>query len=312
MKTYGKIVLAGGSGQMGKAITTYFKDKAEEIVILSRSGESKDKRVRTVYWNGKDAGDWCEELEGADLLVNLAGKNVNCRYTEKNKREIFDSRTDSIRALSEGLRRCKVVPKVWIQSASATIYRHAEDHPMNEVSGEIGEGFSVEVCKTWESTFLEMSSAFPEMRKVILRTSLVLGEQEGVFPRLKNLIRFGLGGSQGNGKQWVSWVHETDVAAMVEWILEHREIEGVINCTAPVPLKNTEFMSVLRKQYGAWFGLPAPTWLLELGAILIGTETELILKSRWVLPDKIRESGYEFKFPQLEGAIKDILNGKRV
>lgn len=297
---------------MGKAIAGYFRDKVEEVVVLSRSENTEIEGVRTVYWDGKVAGAWCEELEGADIVVNLAGKNVNCRYTNKNKQEIFDSRTNSIKALCEGFRQCKVVPKVWIQSASATIYRHAEDRAMNEFNGEIGEGFSVDVCKTWESTFFEMSAAFTNTRKIVLRTSLVLGKREGVFPRLENLVKFGLGGHQGDGTQWVSWVHEADVVGIVEWIIEHPGIEGVINCTAPVPLKNREFMTILRKGYGAWFGLPAPKWLLECGAMIIGTETELILKSRWVLPDKIQQSGYVFKFPQLKEAVKNILYGNNV
>lgn len=307
MKKYNKIILAGGSGQMGTAIKDYFKDLAGEIIILSRSGNSRQDNVRTVYWDGKTAGDWYKELEGADLLINLAGKNVNCRYTEKNKKEIFDSRTNSIAALSKAVAKCTVHPRLWIQSASATIYRHAEDHPMNETNGETGTGFSVDVCKTWEHSFTEKTLPFTDLRKVILRTSLVLGKKEGVFPRLKNLVKFGLGGKQGNGNQWVSWVHELDVAAMIEWIADHKTINGPVNCTSPLPLKNKEFMNVIRKTYGMPVGLPAPAWLLELGAVIIGTETELILKSRWVLPGKIKESGYEFKLPALQDAVKQIL-----
>lgn len=247
-------------------------------------------------------------LENVDLLVNLAGKNVNCRYNEKNKREIFDSRTNAIHALSEAIKKCDQAPKIWIQCASATIYRHAEDRPMTELNGEIGEGFSVEVCKLWEKTFFEKTEAFTKTRKIILRTSLVLGKTDGVFPRLKNLVKFGLGGKQGKGEQWVSWVHELDVAGMIEWIAGHDEVNGIINCTSPQPLKNSEFMKIIRKIYGFPFGLPAPSWLLELGAILIGTETELILKSRWVLPEKISKSGYTFKLPTLKESVTHILD----
>jgi len=307
MKAFKKIVLAGGSGQMGTALKDYFKDKAEAIVILSRKAKPAEGNVRTLLWDGKSADEWYHELEDAEILVNLAGKNVNCRYTEKNKKEIFDSRTNSINALSEAVKKCNRPPKLWIQCASATIYRHAEDRPMTEANGETGEGFSVEVCQLWEKTFRERTAGFTHTRKVILRTSLVLGKQEGVFPRLINLVKFGLGGRQGNGQQWVSWVHELDVASMVEWIALHPAIEGEINCTSPLPLQNKDFMKIIRTAYGAPFGLPAPAWLMEIGAFMIGTETELILKSRWVLPQRIKESGYTFKLPELKDAVKQIL-----
>lgn len=307
MNSIKKIVLAGGSGQMGTALRDYFKNKAEEIVILSRSAARNFGNVRTVYWDGQTAGDWYKELEDADVLVNLAGKNVNCRYNEKNKKLIIDSRVNSIKALSEAIGKCSAAPKLWIQSASSTIYRHAEDRPMTEGDNETGEGFSVEVCKIWEKTFLEQTQQFKNTRKVILRTSLVLGKKEGVFPRLKNMVKFGLGGKQGDGKQWVSWIHEEDVAGMVEWIITHPLIEGPVNCASPEPLQNTDFMRVLRKELGMPFGLPAPTWMLELGAFIIGTETELILKSRWVLPEKVLKSGFVFRYGNLDEAVKDIL-----
>jgi uncharacterized protein len=303
-----KIVLAGGSGQMGTCIKDHFKNKVDEIIILSRSHEHVEGNVKTVYWDGKTVGDWYRHLDGADVLINLAGKSVNCRYTEKNKKEIFDSRTNSIEVLSEAAKKCRTAPKLWIQAASATIYRHAEDRPMTERDSEKGEGFSEEVCKKWESTFEERTKAMDQTRKVILRTSLVLGKNAGVFPRLKNLVKFGLGGRQGNGKQWVSWIHEEDVAAMVEWIIKNETINGPINCTAPEPIKNDAFMKIIRNKYRMPIGLPAPAWLLKMGAFIIGTETELILKSRWVLPEKILASGYRFRYGSLDKAIENILN----
>jgi uncharacterized protein (TIGR01777 family) len=303
-----KIVLAGGSGQMGTCIKDHFKDKVDEIIVLSRAREHTDGNVKTVRWDGKTLGDWYKYLDGADVVINLAGKSVNCRYNEKNKKEIFDSRTNSIDVLSAAIKKCKVAPNLWIQSASATIYRHAEDRPMTESDGEQGEGFSVEVCKKWESTFEEKTKGMDQTRKIILRTSLVLGKDLGVFPRLKNLVKFGLGGRQGNGNQWVSWIHEKDVAAMVEWIIKNDSINGPINCTSPEPLKNNAFMKIIRNQYHMPVGLPAPVWILELGAMIIGTETELILKSRWVLPEKILKSGYRFHYPSLDVAVKNILN----
>ena len=308
MTKHKKIILAGGTGQIGQALCRYYKNTSNEIIVLSRSAEKREGNVRFLHWDGKTPGQWASELDKADMLINLAGKNVNCRYTEKNKKEIFNSRTNSIDALSKAVASCKEPPKLWIQSASATIYRHAEDHPMSEDDGEIGEGFSVEVCKKWEGTFWKETEQFKNMRKIILRTSLVLGKKEGVFPRLKNLTRFGLGGKQSNGEQWLSWIHEDDVVGIIEWVSNHPEMEGVLNCTAPSPIKNKEFMHIIRKSLGMPIGLPSPKWLLELGALIIGTETELILKSRWVLPTRLLKSGYQFRYSKTESAINAIVN----
>jgi uncharacterized protein (TIGR01777 family) len=308
MKNYKKIVLAGGSGQIGTALCKFYADRAEKIIVLSRGLEKQEGNIAYVKWDAKTQGSWTKELEGTDILINLTGKNVNCRYTKKNMQEIFDSRTSSTRALATAIKSCKTQPRLWVQSASATIYRHAEDRPMTEKDGKIGSGFSVEVCKKWESVFWEETLDFTNMRKVILRTSLVLGKKEGVFPRLRNLTRAGLGGKQGNGEQWVSWIHEADVVNMIEWIATHADVEGIINCTAPVPLKNKELMQIIRKGLHMPIGLPSPAWLLELGAIVIRTETELILKSRWVLPRKIVKTGFQFQYPEASAAINDLIH----
>ncbi len=308
MKRYSKIVLAGGSGQIGTALVTHFKDKAESIIILSRAPEKYDGNVHVLNWDGKTVGTWAKELDGADMLINLAGKNVNCRYNEKNKEGIINSRVNSINALADAIAQCTTPPELYIQSASATIYRHAEDRPMTEQDKEIGDGFSVEVCKKWEGSFLEKTKQFTGMRKAILRISLVMGSKEGVFPRLRNLVKFGLGGKQGNGRQMVSWIHEKDVAGIVEWIMEHPELEGAFNCTSPFPITNKEMMRIIRKVMSMPFGLPAPVAVLELGAFLIGTETELILKSRWVLPERISKAGYQFILPDMKDAVQNILS----
>ncbi len=307
MKKYRKIVLAGGTGQIGTALCEFYADRAEKIIVLSRGCSGRAKNIDYITWDAKTQGPWAKELDGADMIINLCGKNVNCRYTETNKKEIFDSRTNSTKALATAIAACINPPGLWVQSASATIYRHSEDRPMTEKDGVIGEGFSVEVCKKWEKVFWEETEVFKNMRKVILRTSLVLGKKEGVFPRLRNLARFGLGGKQGNGNQWVSWIHETDVARMIDWVAAHKEIEGVINCTAPVPLKNKAFMDIIRKGFHMPIGLPSPAWLLELGAFIIRTETELILKSRWVLPRKIERTGFQFQYPDAQTAITHLI-----
>jgi uncharacterized protein (TIGR01777 family) len=302
---YKKIVLAGGNGYLGTVLADYYKDKANEIVILSRHEKETDHNIRTVVWDGKTWGKWAAELVNADILINLCGKNVNCRYTEKNKAEIFASRLQPTELLGEVIHDLVEPPKLWINASSATIYRHAEDRPQDEETGEHGEGFSVDVCERWEYAFNKYDT--PKTRKVILRISLVLGKEDGVFPRLRNLVKLGLGGRQGDGGQYVSWVHNQDVARVTEWIADHDELEGIFNCTAPYPVKNTEFMRIIRKGFGFPFGLPSPQWLLEIGSAVIRTETELILKSRWVLPKRLLDSGFVFEYGKAGEAIKSLV-----
>ncbi|HZY36475.1 MAG TPA: TIGR01777 family oxidoreductase [Mucilaginibacter sp.] len=305
---YKKIVLAGGNGYLGRVLTEYYKEKATEIVILSRREKLQEHNVRTVVWDGRTAGRWTAELVNADMLINLCGKNVNCRYTEKNKAEIFRSRLDPTEILGEVIHDLVEPPKLWINVSSATIYRHAEDRPQDEETGEHGSGFSVDVCEAWEYAFNKYDT--PKTRKIALRMGIVLGRSDSVFPRLLNLVKMGMGGRQGNGQQYVSWVHELDAARCTEWFADHPELEGVFNCTAPEPVKNEVLMRIIRKAAGCPVGLPAPEWLLEIGSIFIRTETELILKSRWVLPKRLLDSGFTFAFPKAEGAVKDILKDK--
>jgi uncharacterized protein (TIGR01777 family) len=302
---YHKIILAGGNGYLSTVLSDYYKDKAEQIIILSRKPKAAQGNVRTVEWDGKNIGNWTAKLEGAEMLINLCGKNVNCRYTPQNKKEILDSRLEPTAILGKAIANLKQAPKLWINITSATIYRHAEDRPQDEIHGETGEGFSVNVCRQWEKTFLETHT--PYTRKVALRMGIVLGKNDGVFPRLRNLVKFGLGGKQGNGKQYVAWIHEHDVACITEWLLQQPEAEGVYNCTAPMPVPNKELMRKIRRQCGAISGLPASKWMLKIGALLIGTETELILKSRWVIPTRLTHEGYRFSYPLIDGALENIL-----
>lgn len=208
--------------------------------------------------------------------------------------------------LEKTIARLTDPPRLWINITSATIYRHAEDRPQDEATGEIGYGFSIDVCRQWEQTFFDTKT--PQTRKIALRMGIVLGSKDGAFPRLLNLVKFGLGGKQGDGQQYVSWVHEQDAAKCTEWLMQQKELEGVINCTAPAAVKNADLMRLIRKAYGVPFGLPSPAWLLEIGAKLIGTETELILKSRWVIPKRLTDAGYIFIFPNAAHAIKDIIS----
>ncbi|HWB92452.1 MAG TPA: TIGR01777 family oxidoreductase, partial [Puia sp.] len=257
-------------------------------------------------WDGRHVEThWAAELENCDLVVNLAGRSVNCRYTKRNKREIFGSRTDATEAIGEAIRDAIVPPKLWINITSATIYRHAEDHSQDEYTGEPGQGFSIEVCKRWEAAFFSQRTPFT--RKIALRTAIALGHGGPITPYLR-LLRFGLGGRQGHGRQMYSWVHVEDIGAAIEWLFDRPELEGVYNMAAPGPVSNAFFMSTLRRLTHTRFGLPAPAWLLRLGAWLIGTETELVLKSRWVMPTKLLETGFRFRYEKLEKAFEDILN----
>jgi uncharacterized protein (TIGR01777 family) len=298
-----KIVIAGGSGFVGKALAGHFS-KTSEVVILSRERSTPEENIRTVKWNGRDHGDWEKEIDGSFALINLTGKNVNCRYTPENKKEILESRTLSTEILGRAVSKSIEPPKVWVQMSSATIYRHSPDRPMDETFGEVGSDFSMDVVKAWEKVFGGLD--LPKTRTTVMRTSIVMGKESGAFPPLSNLVRFGLGGKQGSGKQMVSWIHINDVVGIVDWML-NSEVKGVFNVTAPQPVTNSQLMRSFRKAYRMPIGLPTPEWLLTFGAKLIGTETELVLKSRWVVPKRLLQEGYRFKFTSIDSTINDLL-----
>ncbi|WP_295770248.1 TIGR01777 family oxidoreductase [uncultured Mucilaginibacter sp.] len=308
MKKYNKIVLAGGNGYLGTVLANFYRHEANQVIILSRKPAASNENIKTVFWDGQNEGDWTKVLDNADMLINLCGKNVNCRYTEKNKKEIIASRVVPTALLGKVIGKLSHPPKLWINITSATIYRHAEDCAQDDYTGQIGSGFSVDVCKQWEKTFFD--TVTPATRKIALRMGIVLGASDGVFPRLHNLVKFGLGGKQGNGKQYVSWIHERDVAGITQFLLEHNELDGVINCTAPQAIQNSDLMLSIRKSCRSLIGLPAPGWLLEIGALLIGTETELILKSRWVTPKRLLDAGYTFKYVTAPQAVDKIISSQ--
>jgi hypothetical protein len=297
-----KIVIAGGSGYLGKLLARFYQSTAT-ITILSRNNAKSIGNIRFVSWDTVTLGDWVKELEDSDMLVNLAGKSVNCRYNEKNKPEILSSRLDPTKILGEAIQLLKLPPRLWIQSSSATIYRHSEDVLMTEEGGEIGEGFSVDVCRKWEATFNRI--VLPATRKVILRTGIVLGKEDGAMPRFVKLA--GTGVTQlGNGRQFVSWLHERDFANAVEWIRTRPDVDGIFNCTSPAPVANATFMKALRSQLQIPLGFAIPRWMLAAGALIIGTETELILKSRKVYPQRLLDNGFVFEFPDLKSALVDL------
>ncbi len=300
-----KIVLAGGSGFIGRALAKRFLAQGDRVVILGRGKTGSAPQAEFLHWDGRTPGDWVKTLEGADLLINLAGKSVDGRYNEKNKKAILDSRVFPTLVLREAVQKAEKPPKLWINFSTATIYRHAEDRPMDDETGEIGSGFSVEVAKAWEKAFFD--GATPRTRKVALRAAIVVGEGGGVWSPLKTLVRWGLGGTQGNGRQMFSWIHEEDLFGIIRFVQSHGDITGTVNCSAPHPLPNRELMAAFRKVLHRPFGLPAPAWLLEIGAFLIRTETELLLKSRWVLSTRLEKAGYRFKHPGLPETLAGLV-----
>lgn len=312
-----KIVIAGGTGFIGRAMAAYFGSN-NEVVLLSRRQNEKNnaytafdasaQKVRVVHWDGRSKGDWWSEIDGADIIINLAGKSVNCRYTEKNRQEIFDSRVFATQALGDAVRAAAHPPALWLNAASATTYRHALDRPQDEYTGEMHNDFSVQVCKLWEKTFFEQHT--PSTRKVAMRMAIALGHGGVMVPYL-HLVRWGLGGRQGSGKQMYSWIHIEDVCRFVGWIWERKDEEGVFNLSAPNPVTNAAFMKAVRQAAGVRFGLPAPAWMLRIGAALIGTETELLLKSRWVVPTRLSKEGFRFKYERVEDALQAIVKNQQ-
>ena len=299
-----KIIIAGGTGFLGNCLKDHYKDTDTKIVILTRNVMPREENIAYVQWNGRDQCEWSEALEGADVLINLTGRSVDCRYNKKNKAEIYSSRLDSTTALGVAIARCENPPRLWINSSSATIYRHSLDRDMDEYTGEAGTGFSVDVCQRWEKTFLD--SATPGTRKVIIRTAIVLGKKGGALKPLTVFAKTGLGGPQGRGDQYVSWVHEKDFVSIIDFIIAHEEIQGVYNLAAPNPIPNKEFMKILRQIHKVRVGMPMPAWLLTAGALLIRTEPELVLKSRRVVPTKLLASGYRFHFADIRSSLTDL------
>ncbi|MCE3076258.1 TIGR01777 family oxidoreductase [Chryseobacterium gwangjuense] len=296
-----KIIIAAGTGFLGKNLENYFTEKGHEVYVLTRS----PKRKNEIRWDGKTLCDWKNLLEDTDVVINLAGKSVDCRFTEKNKQEIYFSRIQSTKVLQQAVDECNNKPKVWLNASSATIYVHSETHLNTEENGIIGDDFSMNICKSWEKEFFKITTE--NVRKVALRTSIVLGNNGGAFPKLKMITKFGLGGKQGRGNQNVSWIHIDDFCKAVEFIINNENISGEINITAPNPISNEELMRKLRKEMRISFGFDAPVWQLEIASLFLKTETELLLKSRNVYPEKLMKSGFEFTYSKVDDVLKDLV-----
>jgi len=300
-----KLVIAGGSGYLGTVLSEFFRNKVERIYILSRSQSRQDGNIQYLNWDAKTKGPWSRCIEDADVVINLTGKSVDCRYTAKNRSLIKSSRVDSTQVLGEVINASENPPKIWINSSTATIYRHSLHQEMDEQRGEIGSGFSVEVAKAWEKKFFSFD--LPLTRQVATRTSIVFGNGGGAFVPIKNLAKIGFGGTQGPGNQKVSWIHEQDFARSVEFLIKKEELSGVVNVVAPSPISNSELMKKLRTQLHAPFGIPLGTSILKIGAKIIKTETELILKSRNVIPKKLKHSGFTFNFNTIDETLNDLI-----
>jgi uncharacterized protein (TIGR01777 family) len=298
-----KLIIAAGTGFLGEVLTNHFKDKFEEIVILTRGKSKNNGNIKYINWDAKTFSGWEAVLENATVLINLAGKSVDCRYNEKNKKKILLSRIQSTKILNKAVLNCKNPPKHWLNSSTSTIYRFSLDKQMDEVDGKIGNDFSINVALSWEKSFFKTET--PNTLKTALRTSIVLGKNGGAFVPLKTLAKLGFGGKQGKGNQFISWIHEEDFANAIDFIIQ-KEMTGVINIVSPEPIANKSFMSLLRKAVGIPFGIPINEPMLKFGSFFIRTEAELVLKSRNVIPKRLLENGFQFKFDTLEKALKNL------
>jgi len=309
-----KIVIPGGSGQVGNILARHFHVQGHEVTVLSRTPRPAPWRVAS--WDGLTPGAWIADLEQSDVCINLAGRSVNCRYTAANRRSIFESRIRSTRLLNEVIASLNNPPRLWVNASTATIYRHALDRAMNETDGELGGNepgapdtwnFSIDVAKAWEEAFF--SGRTPRTRKVAIRSAMTFSpDRGGVFDIFLGLVRRGLGGRQGSGTQFISWIHEADFVRAVEILIGCEKFDGVVNLAAPNPLPNSDFMRALRGAWGTRIGLPCPRWITEIGTLLMRTESELVLKSRRVVPGRLLDAGFQFLFPEWPAAARDLVS----
>lgn len=309
-----RLIIPGGSGQVGTVLARHFHESGHEVVVLARSTQPAPWRV--IQWDGENLGAWTSELENADIVINLAGRNVNCRYTAENRQAILDSRSKATKLLGRAISQTAHPPALWMNASTATIYRHIYDRPMDEQTGEIGGNepdaparwrFSIKVATEWERAFFE--AATPNTRKLALRSAMIMSpDRGGVFDLLLRLVRFGLGGAAAGGGQFISWIHDTDFLASVEYLITHDEFAGPVNLASPNPLPNRDFMRALRQAWGARIGLPASRWMLEIGSVFLRTETELVLKSRRAIPRRLLDGGFQFRFPDWFGASQNLVD----
>jgi uncharacterized protein len=308
-----KIAIPGGTGQVGTMLARAFHKDGHEVIVFGRHSP-KPAPWHVEQWDAKNLSEWRDKLDGANVVINLAGRSVNCRYTPQNRKEILQSRVESVRTVGEAILTAKRPPQVWLQASTATIYAHTYDAPNDEATGVIGGiergapeawRFSIEVATAWEKAFDEIP--LRETRKVKIRSALTLSpDPGGIFDTLLGLVRRGLGGTSGDGRQYVSWIHEEDFVRAIYFLIARSEIDGAVNLASPHPLPNREFMAALRRAWGTRIGLPSAQWMLEMGAIFLRTETELILKSRRVIPGRLLQEGFSFTYPDWPDAARDL------
>lgn len=310
-----RIIIPGGTGQVGTILARHFHGQGHAVTVIARHPAQADWNV--VTWNGVDLGPWTSVFEGSDVVINLAGRSVNCRYNASNREEIKNSRILTTQLVGVAIAQAKTPPAVWMNASTATIYRHATDRAMDEASGEIGGNepdippkwrFSIDVATSWEQTFFNAQT--PSTRKLALRSALTMSpDPGGIFDRLLRLVQWGLGGPSGSGRQYISWIHDVDLVRAIEFLISRDDLAGVVNVSSPNPVPNREFMCCLRKAYcTSYVGVPAPSWALHIGAVFMRTETELTLKSRRVIPKRLVDAGFEFHFPNWRGACQDLIN----
>jgi uncharacterized protein (TIGR01777 family) len=315
-----KVVMPGGTGHIGGFLSRALAEAGHDVLVLSRQDNLEFRRgVRTVRWDGRTLGAWAAELDGCDAVINLAGRSVNCRYTRSHLQSMMDSRVDSTRAVGEAIKRAGAPPRVWLQMSTATIYSHRLDAPNDEAAGIIGGGetdvpgywaLSVDIAKAWELAQQEVTT--PHTRKVALRTAIVMSpDRGGAFDLLLRMVRLGLGGTVAGGAQFVSWIHDQDMVRAVEFLLDFEDLDGPINLAAPNPLPQRDFMRTLRAARGVHIGLPATNWMAELGAFILRSDTELLLKSRRVTPGRLLDADFSFRFPNWRDAAHDLVQRSR-
>jgi uncharacterized protein (TIGR01777 family) len=305
--------MAGGTGQIGQHLASHWRSAGHQVVTLTRRPPRSDDEQT---WDGRTLGDWASAVDGADVVVNLAGRSVNCRYNTRNRLAIYFSRLDATRAMGLAIAHAAAPPRLWLNASTATIYRHALDRGQDEASGEVWRGdepgvpdkwhFSVDVARRWEQALADALT--PHTRKLALRAAMVMDPApSGVFAVLSKLVRLRLGGRNGSGRQYVSWIHVADLLRAIDFLVEREDLAGAVNVCSPKPLPNAEFMHVLRQAWKVSIGLPAAAWMLEIGALLLGTETELLLKSRRVVPGRLSAAGFAFTFPDWQRAATDLV-----
>ena len=309
-----RIVIPGGSGQVGQVLARHFHGLGHDVTVLSRA--PKPAPWKTITWDGVHRGDWLDSLEGSDVCINLAGRSVNCRYNPANRAEIFNSRVDSTRILGQVIAGLVYPPAVWLNASTATIYRHELDRPNDELTGILGGNetgapdtwnFSIKVARAWEAAFYETPT--PRTRKVALRSAMTFSpDKGGVFDVFLSLVRRGLGGTVGSGRQYVSWVHDVDFSRAVEFLIANESMDGPVNLASPNPLPNRDFQRILRDAWGTHIGLPIAEWMVEVGALIMRTESELFLKSRRVVPARLLAAGFTFQFPTWPKAARYLVS----